>query len=145
MDAINRGGSYSMRVRMLAPFADARKCANLAGAPSFAEGLLFCSAKSGHLHACVGASQAHASGCGVACRRISPLEAFAGRNDIADPLYGNAGGAGEAAALHETLRHLRIACAGLINYLEGLNSRCVTPHDTCHSGHTNAASAVVTR
>ena len=26
MDAINRGGSYSMRIRMLAPFADARKC-----------------------------------------------------------------------------------------------------------------------
>ena len=29
-------------------------------------------------------------------------------------------------ALHETARHLRIACAGLINYLEELNSRCVT-------------------
>ena len=30
------------------------------------------------------------------------------------------------AALHETARHLRVACAGLINYLEELNSRCVT-------------------
>lgn len=57
-------------------------------------------------------------------RRVSPLEAFAGRDDIADPLYGNAGGAGEEAALRETVRHLRLACAGLLNYLVELDNRC---------------------
>jgi hypothetical protein len=73
------------------------------------------------------------------CRRVSPLEAFSGRNDIADPLYGNAGGAGEAAALHDTARHLRIACAGLINYLEELNSRRVPLHGTEPDQTTDAA------
>lgn len=47
-----------------------------------------------------------------------------GRDEIADPLYGNAGGAGEAAALRETVRHLQLACAGLLNYLVELDKRC---------------------
>lgn len=57
------------------------------------------------------------------CRRVSPLEAFAGCEDIADPLYGNAGGAGEEEALQATVRHLRLACAGLLNYLVELDKR----------------------
>jgi len=58
------------------------------------------------------------------CRRVSPLDAFAGGDEIADPLYGNAGGAGEAAALRDTVRHLQLACAGLLNYLVELDARC---------------------
>lgn len=58
------------------------------------------------------------------CRRVSRLDAFADGDEIADPLYGNAGGAGEAAALRDTVRHLHLACAGLLNYLVELDARC---------------------
>ena len=45
MDAINRGGSYSMRIRMLAPFADARKCEYLASScQNGSEGCCLCGA-----------------------------------------------------------------------------------------------------
>ncbi|KAK9844195.1 hypothetical protein WJX81_007742 [Elliptochloris bilobata] len=40
--------------------------------------------------------------------------------DIDDPLYGNAGGAGEEAAVRDTLRTLSAACEGLADFLEGL-------------------------
>ncbi len=53
---------------------------------------------------------------------MSPREAPTG-TEIVDPLYGNTGGAEEAAALQHTVHHLRLACAGLLNYLVQLDKR----------------------
>lgn len=44
---------------------------------------------------------------------------------IADPLYGNVGGEAEQAALWGTLRKLRVACAGLAQFLHQLQDRCM--------------------
>ena len=54
---------------------------------------------------------------------MSPLDRFRAQHDIADPLYGTAGGAGERAALRETVAHLSHACSGLLNYLLLLQRR----------------------
>ena len=43
---------------------------------------------------------------------------------IEDPLYGNVGGEAEQAALWGTLRKLRLACAGLAQFLHQLQDRC---------------------
>lgn len=45
---------------------------------------------------------------------------------IEDPLYANVGGEEGQAALWATLRKLRLACAGLAQYLTQLQSRCAT-------------------
>lgn len=42
---------------------------------------------------------------------------------IEDPLYGNVGGEAEQAALWGTLRKLRLACAGLAQFLHQLQTR----------------------
>lgn len=42
---------------------------------------------------------------------------------IEDPLYGNVGGETEQAALWGTLRKLRLACAGLAQFLHQLQDR----------------------
>lgn len=57
------------------------------------------------------------------CRRVSPLDRFLAHKDVADPLYGDSGGAGEAGALREALAHLAHACSGLLNYLTLLQHR----------------------
>lgn len=57
------------------------------------------------------------------CRRISPLDRFLGHNDVADPLYGNYGDAGEQDRLQDTLAHLSYSCNGLLDYLMQLQRR----------------------
>jgi hypothetical protein len=82
---------------------------------------------------------------GFYAARVKPLGAYAAaapgashaapgglppRGDIADPLYGNSGGAGEAARLRAAVAHLRAACAGLLSHLRQLHSRrapCACP------------------
>ena len=46
---------------------------------------------------------------------------------IADPLYGNLGGEREQSELWSTLRKLRLACAGLAQYLQELQPRYCPP------------------
>jgi hypothetical protein len=85
---------------------------------------------------------------GFYAARVKPLGAYAAaapgashaapgglppRGDIADPLYGNSGGAGEAARLRAAVAHLRAACAGLLSHLRQLHARralcaCLPPH-----------------
>lgn len=43
---------------------------------------------------------------------------------IEDPLYGNGGGVVEQAALWGTLRKLRLACAGLAQFIHQLQDGC---------------------
>lgn len=51
------------------------------------------------------------------------MDRFQAHRDVADPLYGDSGGAGEAEALREALAHLAHACSGLLNYLTLLQRR----------------------
>lgn len=53
---------------------------------------------------------------------------------IEDPLYGNVGGDAEQAALWGTLRKLRLACAGLAQFLHQLQKRYhLTSHQDMHA------------
>ena len=77
---------------------------------------------------------------GFYAARVKPLGAYAAAapgasatcagglppcGDIADPLYGNSGGADEAERLRAAIHQLRSACAGLLAHLRQLNARCV--------------------
>ena len=56
-----------------------------------------------------------------ACTNFRPERApWALEGGIEDPLYGNAGGREEQAALWGTLRKLRLGCAGLAQFLHHL-------------------------
>ena len=48
---------------------------------------------------------------------------WAAEEGIEDPLYGNQGGSAEESALWGTLRKLRLACGGLMQYLLHLQPR----------------------
>ena len=63
-------------------------------------------------------------------RRVSAAEAAEWGPEVADPLYCTSGGdsaAAEAAKLAGTVRHLQLACGGLLNFLAELDLRCA-PH-----------------
>ena len=72
---------------------------------------------------------------GFYAARVKPLGAYAAAaprgpgplppcGDIADPLYGNSGGADEAERLQAAVVQLRSACAGLLAHLHQLQARC---------------------
>lgn len=79
---------------------------------------------------------------GFYAARVKPLGAYAAAapgacargpaglpacGDIADPLYGNSGGADEAERLRAAVARLRAACAGLLAHLRQLHARCAVP------------------
>ena len=65
-------------------------------------------------------------------RRVSAAEAAEWGPDVADPLYctsGSGAPAAEGALLAATVRHLQLACGGLLNFLSELEARCAASTD----------------